>query len=299
MKKVKSKINQEKTKFENRLIAGFLLILIINFVCLIISCSINNQAVSAPNVPDPSTFKTGDLIWPKKPYQRIYYDTSDVRIYNDNKKRWEEERDAYIQEVQNDPNTSEQDREEADWLKKTSFGEFMKLYLGDDSEEWRDGEWRDFAFNYRKDEKESGYYGYNSWFPIYVGHVGMIFLEDNVPWVVEATPPNVRKITYAEWLKQYEDANIWHGHILNVDTQGLSKIVEEALEQVGKPYKLFNRNLNDEKKFYCSKPIWFSYYRALGDSIDDDTNPKRKLWYTPKRLMRSPHIEMIFKPGNY
>ncbi|OQZ00597.1 MAG: hypothetical protein B6D35_06015 [Candidatus Brocadia sp. UTAMX2] len=294
-------INQENTKSKTILMPKFVFILIVNIFGLLIPFPVNSQEVSAPIVPDPSTFKAGDLIWPKKPNKSVYYDTRDNDIYEVNKKQWEKDKEVYIKEVQNDPAATDQDRASADWLKNISFDEFMRLYLGDDSSDWKKEDWKGFAFDRCGEGPEMGiysYYGYN--FPwIYVGHVGMIFFKDNAPWVVEATPTKVRKIPYNKWLEEYKEANVWHGRMIDVNIQELSNIVKEALKQEGKPYSLFYRNLNDEKKFYCSKLIWFSYYRALGKSIDDNIETSRVLWYTPKQLMKSAHVKVLFNPGKY
>lgn len=291
-------INQEKTKSKIILMTGFVFICIVTIFCLLIPSSVNGKEVFVPIVPEPSTLKAGDLIWPKKPNQSIYYDTRDNEIYEANKKQWEEDKEVYIKEVQNDTAATDQDRESADRLKNISFDEFMRLYLGDGSNDWKKEDWKGFAFDRGGEENEMEIYGFK--FPwIYVGHVGMIFFKDNTPWVVEATPKKVRTIPYNKWLEEYKEANVWHGRMADVNDQELSNIVKEALKQVGKPYSLFYRNLNDERKFYCSKLIWFSYYRALGKSIDNTPDVSRVWWYTPKQLIKSTHVKIILNPGTY
>jgi uncharacterized protein YycO len=68
---------------------------------------------------------------------------------------------------------------------------------------------------------------------------------------------------------------------------------------VGAPYRFFNFDLGDTSGFYCSKLAWYCIKSATGTAPDDNANPRRILWYSPKRLMKSHHVTLLRNPGNY
>ncbi len=290
MIKKNNEITEEESKARNNWKSLFLSISVFS---LIMVFSLNCGAISNVSTPDPSTFEAGDIILPKKPGKVVLYTTTENKIYEANKKQWESEKEAFIQAVRNDPNASGQDRKAVDQLEGISFGEFMSLYFG------KGADWRAYAFSYRGDETEWKGLGYDSEFPIYIGHVGIIFFKDKVPWVVEAVPKQVRTISYEEWLKRYKGASVWHGRIKNMDSEVRSRIAKEACDQECRQYSLFNLRLDDCSKFYCSKLIWFSAFKVSRVSLDGDSNPDRYLWFTPKQLINSEeHVEKKFKPNN-
>jgi cell wall-associated NlpC family hydrolase len=215
-----------------------------------------------PQRPDPNTFQTGDLIWPKIPSQFIPFIeqadvTSEIR-----RQEWEQQRDALLEDLYKEPALS---------LRRKRVEDELSLLLHP-------------AVHSSGD------------LPIYSGHVGMIFMEDGNPWVVEAVLDKVRTIRYKDWLEERPDADVWHARLKNVSAPRRAEVAAEALKENGKPYSLFNRNLDDDQAFYCSKLIWLAAFRALKLALDDDPDPNRPGWYTPKELLASPHLDRLFTP---
>jgi len=296
MVRIMGQIDQKKDRIQSRLLHAVLSITIVSLGCLLIVYSSGCGAITTPSLPDPAEFKDGDIIWPKKPGTMVpYFTAGDTGVYEDSKKRWEDEKEKFIQSIRDNPNVSDYERKAAEQLEKTSFEEFMALYFGEGAD------WRAYAFNYHGDSTELRQYGFDFPLPIHIGHVGMIFIKNGVPWVVDAVLPWVRIVSYADWLKQYQGASVWHGRFKNLNPENnYEEIVKKACEQKDRPYSLFNRNLDDEREFYCSKLIWFSVFKVTGIALDGDSNPERLFWYTPKQLMNSEeHIKMIHNPGDY
>lgn len=229
-------------------------------------------------VPDESTLEHGDLIWPRTPGQFIPYSPLPSGDYTADKQSWNLEKTAYISLVR----ASKADRYEqiaADWLAELNYEQFREIYIGEAQDE------RLSAFGLPAP---------------YVGHVAIILIEKEIRWVVEAVKgKGVRKIRYTNWLAERSDADVWLGRFVKLSSADKGLIVDQAGRQLGKPYSLMNRNLNDDSVFYCSKLVWFSVFNALGFALDDNPNPKRLIWYSPKQLMGSPYIQLVFSPGPY
>ncbi|GEM_PF-2174443 len=288
-------MQQRDRKINGMLIIAVFSMTLLSLGCLLFAGSFGCRAIAAPSLPDPAALRDGDIVWPKESGVIVPFfdlkDTGIINAYNNYKKQWEKEKEEFVRLVRNSPTSSDYERRTADQLEKTTFEEFTALYFGEGAD------WRSFVFDYRTNARGLRLYGAGIRFPIYVGHVGMIFTKDGAPWVVDAAPPVVRELPYTDWLFKYEGADVWLGRFKNIDTV---KIVEIARGQKGKPYSLFNKDLSDNRQFYCSKLIWFSVFRATGISLDGDTNPARSLWFTPKQLINlKEHISLIYKPGVY
>jgi cell wall-associated NlpC family hydrolase len=215
-----------------------------------------------PQRPDPNTFQTGDLIWPKIPGQFIpFIEQADVSS-EIRRQEWEQQRDALLEDLYKEPDPS---------LRRKRVEDELSLLLHPAVRRFGDPS-------------------------IYSGHVGMIFMEDGNPWVVEAVHDKVRTIRYKDWLEERPDADVWHARLKDISAPQRAQIAAEALRQNGKPYSLFNRNLDDDQAFYCSKLIWFAAFRALKLALDDDSDPNRLGWYTPKELLGSPYLDRLFTP---
>ena len=248
-----------------------------SFFVIFFSVGICNAAV----LPDPTAFRDGDLIWPKKEGAYVPFNSKPTSTSKVDSDEWERERQQFIERVQNDSGASQSQKELAARVAKMNFEEFREEVLGQDM-----------------GGREVVPYG-SGGYSIYTGHVGMIFFENSEPWVVEAVPPKVQKIPYKKWLKEREGADVWHARVIGLKPKDQEKMIEQALEHVGKPYSLWDLNLNDPESFYCSKLIWFVIYRSLGWSLDDNPESDRLNWYTPKQIMQSPHVEMFFAPTTY
>lgn len=227
--------------------------------------------------PDPSAFQPGDLLWPRKPHQYIPYRSQPVGTLKKDKGEWEQEKQRFLARVKNDPQASDYDRALAARLETLSFEKFHERYVGDGGE---------------------GELTAQGWVP-YVGHVAMLYFKDDRPWVVEAIPGQVRTTSYENWIRERGHEYVWHGRVRGLtDDQRLNMIVQ-ALQHDHKPYEFWNFDLSDEGGFYCSKLMWHAVFRASGVALDDDPEPRRFFWYSPKQMFRSRHIQVLSSPGDY
>jgi uncharacterized protein YycO len=135
--------------------------------------------------------------------------------------------------------------------------------------------------------------------PLYVGHVAIVRMDGGRPLIVEAVEPSVRHLAYDAWIADRGQDDIWHGRIRDRSGPERARMADEAVKYVGVRYRFFNFNLNDASGTYCSKLAWLATFRSLSLALDDNPNPFRFPWYSPKRLMRSPHICLLFDPGGY
>lgn len=109
----------------------------------------------------------------------------------------------------------------------------------------------------------------------------------------------VRTVSYGTWVRERPAELVWHARIANIRPDSQSAIAEEAIKYVGTPYNFWNFDLRDTAGFYCSKLAWLSIVTAVGTAPDDNMRSKRLLWYSPKQLLRSPHLSFLNTPGDY
>lgn len=229
--------------------------------------------------PDPVRFEAGDLVWPKKPGAYVPYHAGSENSMTQDRAQWLRERDAYLAEL-NTRQLDDIDRARGQLLQNMEYREFLSIYEGD---------------------QKPGVPGEYSGGALYVGHIGIIDRDqDGVPHVVEAVlGKGVIRTTYADWLTARPETLVWHGRINGISAADRAKIVTAAKEQLGKPYRFWNFNLNDAAGFYCSKLVWFSTFRALGIAIDAKTNPRRVLWLSPKQVLYLARVDRLHDPGAY
>jgi hypothetical protein len=230
--------------------------------------------------PDPATFQEGDFIWPKTPGKFVPYDSSPEQQYLDAKHDWEAGRDAFVRRAKTAGDSA--DKKAAESLEHMEFREFLALY--------------------EADEKPGVPGTYSSGSPLYVGHVGILSFDSNKPVVIEAVwgkVKQVRVIPYEDWLKERPDDHVWHGRLKQVARSDRAKIAKEALTHKGTKYDFWNFNLNDDRGFYCSKLVWLSVFRQLQLPVDNNKDPHRLFWFSPKQLLHSNNTEILFSPGNY
>ena len=227
--------------------------------------------------PDPSTLRSGDLVWPKADDQIVCYLTGD-----DYDALWRQQRDAYVATVRADPAATQQERELALLVEGWSYAEFVTFPP------------ERAAFVAAMDRP-------------WVGHVGVVEVRDGVPWVIDATPhrsiggiagaSGVADQTWADWVGDdgHLKSHVWHGRLLRLDPVQAAKLPQTAKAQMGKPYQFFNFNLDDTAGFYCSKLVWYAAWRALGLSLDGGA-PQRRFWVSPLQLMRSSGVHLLYTP---
>ena len=228
--------------------------------------------------PAVEDLQAGDLIWPKVPGEIILY-AAPGQATDKDQAMWEHDRDKYIATLRSSPTLTDEDKRRIDILRNMSYETFLKVYGEDVSPD----ELTPFG----------GVLG--------VGHVAIVRrIDGKPPIIVEAKwGKGVREIPYEEWKAERKGQIFWHGRLKNIDPKLRSDVAEEAYREVGKPYMFWNFDLADDSGFYCSKLAWLMIRRATNIVVDDKPNTVRLLWFSPKQLLKSPHIEILQNPGYY
>ena len=236
----------------------------------------NNRATP----PSAKFLQSGDLIWPKAPGALIPYSSHPGGAKASDAARWKEEKNAYLERLERKPNLSSDEKARYSALQDMTYKEFLADYSG---------------------AHKSGKPDTFGLAGIEVGHVAVIEITDGKPFVIEAMwGPGVERLPYADWLQKRPGEVFWVGRLKDVPAERRAAVAEKAAEQIGKPYDFWNFDLADTRGFYCSKLAWLSILQGVGFPPDDQPNPKRVLWYSPKQLMHdSKHIEIIVNPGDY
>jgi hypothetical protein len=250
------------------------------FLSIALSVPFVVQATDIPATPPPAELlQAGDLIWPKKPGVIVPYDSRPGQAENSDAVRWQKEKEAYLDRLRSKPEPSPEEKERYAALQKMTYGEFTGYYLSD------------------RIPSEPATYGLGN---LDVGHIGIIEIKDGTPFVVEAMIGyGVRRLSYVDWLRDRPGELFWVGRLKDVPREKRVAVAAMAAEQLGKPYDFWDFNLEDTSGFYCSKLAWWSILHGAGFPPDDKLNPDRTLWYSPKQLTESQHIEWIANPGNY
>jgi hypothetical protein len=238
--------------------------------------------------PDPKTFAAGDLLWPSLPNTRIVYDKAAA---GDAEDAWEKERAEFLQSLPD----NEDGRALRATLQNMSYRDFSAMFMqGRTKAQLR--------------EKGADLPRFS------VGHVAIVDIDSKgKKWVVEAMPktdtnyrivygrfPNgVIATPYNEWIKHHAKYNVWHGRIKVKGKDKRANIAKVAQGFKNRDYWIWALNFSDESAFYCSKLVWVSAYKALGVALDDDKTLKRRLWFSPKKLMTLSNVEMRYSPGDY
>jgi Permuted papain-like amidase enzyme, YaeF/YiiX, C92 family len=240
-------------------------------------CTILAKPPTISDLPNPATFEPGDFLWPKPPGTIIPYQSGAENV-TDESAEWVTEKRQFIELVRTNPTASVEDREAAARLEDMTFATFKRRYLLDAAPDTVDP-----------------FGSLVSLLP--VAHVGIIFFpRAGDPWVAEAVPPSVHLRSYPQWLAGRPDEIVWHGRLSGIPREQRALIAAEAIKYKGRPYHFFNFHLTDITGFYCSKLVWLSTYRALGLALDNDANPRRRFWFSPKQLMKSPHVCLLYSP---
>jgi hypothetical protein len=230
--------------------------------------------------PDPASFQTGDLVWPKKPGAYIPYHSGSLNSPSQDREQWLKERGAYIQRAAAVSQVDPLVQQRIAMLRDLEYREFLAVYEG---------------------AQQPGVPGAYSGGSVYVGHVGIVEVDQNkTPWIIEALlGKGVVRKTYADWITERSDQVLWLGRLRELDAEQRAKISSEAKRYLGRPYDFWNFDLNDAEAFYCSKLVWLSIFRALGFAVDGEPNSKRLFWFSPKQLLYLPTVTRIHDPGPY
>jgi hypothetical protein len=242
--------------------------------------------------PRPDTLRAGDLLWTRAPEKCVPYDKT-LNVDTDAEARWRKMQSDLTQKAKasgDDLLLLATQR-----LSTMSEDQFNALYL--------DNQPLDSGVKY-------------SGARFAVGHVAVVGSSprDGL-YIVEATTPDsagaiqileqcfddgVKQTKYPDWIKARSYELIWHGrpYPALADTER-AKIPTEALKYLGRPYCFDKLNLSDTSGFYCSKLVWLSIREALNRVVDDDPNPRRSFWLSPKQVLESKNVNVLFSPGEY
>ena len=246
---------------------------------------------SVPDFPNAATFRSGDLVWPKKKGSIVPRTRSIQAQPTQERREWE----AARQQMLADPAAAGLSPDVAERLETMSYEEFERVYFSAQSPPPQGA------------SRSAGAVGRT----ISVGHVGLIEVAaQGIPYVVEATPKRpdgtaagVIRVRYADWLKSYTNIQVWHGRFSDLDAAACRRVLNVARSQLGKPYDFFNFDLNDDRSFYCSKLVWMSVWRAAKIAADDNPDPRRGKsfppWFSPKALLSARRMTMLHSPGDY
>jgi cell wall-associated NlpC family hydrolase len=246
---------------------------------------------SVPDFPNAATFRSGDLVWPKKKGSLVPRTRSLQAAPVQERREWE----AARQQMLADPAAAGLSPEVAERLKTMSYEEFERIYCSAQGPPPQGA------------SRSAGAVGRT----ISVGHVGLIEMAaQGIPYVVEATPKRadgttagVIRVRYTDWLKSYTNIQVWHGRFSTLDAAACRRVLNVARSQLGKPYDFFNFDLNDDRSFYCSKLVWMSVWRAVKIAADDNPDPQRGKnfppWFSPKALLSAKRMTMLHSPGEY
>lgn len=236
-------------------------------IMLSVAFPVNAQRAAVER-PDAAMLQNGDLIWPRNPKAIVPYDSGHETAREAVQKQWEVERDVFVARVRQDPASSQEARQLATNLEALSYGDFALQYLA----------------NVQKSDIEK-YGGIDD--ILSVGHVGIVEVAaDGRRYVIEAVWGAIKKVQrvgYEEWLKGRADAWVWVGRLTRLPDATKQKVVEQAKSYLDRPYNFWNFDLGDDSSFYCSKLVWLSYFRAVGEPIDRKP-ARRDFWFSPKQL---------------
>lgn len=148
-----------------------------------------------------------------------------------------------------------------------------------------------------------------------IGHVAIVGSTSDGLYVIEATTPDssttidileqcfengVKKTPYSSWIAAHGTDLVWHGRPYpSMSDDKRSQIPIEALKYLGRPYCFDALNMTDISGFYCSKLVWLCIRDALGRYVDDNPDPRRKFWLSPKQILESKNVYVQFNPGHY
>lgn len=237
-----------------------------------------HAATGGPPMPDPKQFQSGDFLWPKKPGVFVPYDAGPPRPADADKAKWYEERDRFIANVATKAPYFTPAQTER--MRKLTYEQFRAQYTG---------------------TRKPGNATYSVSSPVYVGHVAIIDVDQaGTPWIIEALwGKGVVRRPYSDWTTERAGELVWLGRLAKLSAVDRARISDEARKYVGRPYDFWNFDLNDDAGFYCTKLAWMATFRSLNIAVDDDANPKRVFWFSPKQFLYVARIARLIDPGAY
>jgi len=229
--------------------------------------------------PPADTLQAGDLIWPKPPNTVVPYLVPLREGSTGNPTQWQMEKDRYLASLAAKPTLSSVERARYKALQGMTYSDFARQYFAP------------------LPSQDSNLRGLQIFF---VGHVGIIQIENGAPVVIEAMIGfGVQKVPYKTWIESRPNQLFWVSRLKETSADRRAAVAAVAEHYLGRPYDFWNFNLMDDSRFYCSKLAWLAIDKATGIPPDDNPNGNRVLWYSPKQLLGSQHLESIYSSGSY
>jgi hypothetical protein len=249
------------------------------------------HAQAAQIHPAPETLRAGDLVWTREPETCIPY-SRPTDAGNDKINRWKQMQQTLLENAKK--KGDKELLEAAQRLQSMSEDDFNAMYL--------DNQNLDAGVNY-------------SGARFAVGHIGIVGDDQGELYVVEATTPDdaspveifekcfdngVKKTGYTNWITGNNEKLVWHGRPFpTVPDIDRARIPAKAMNYLGRPYCFDNLDLGDSSAFYCSKLVWLCVKEALTMFIDDDSRHRRSFWLSPKQILESRNVRVLFSPARY
>ncbi len=234
---------------------------------------------TGPRLPDAASLQSGDLLWPKKPGAFVPYRFDAGQDVDADRQDWLTEKAEFLAKA----------RASADPEMTAASARIAAL------------SYNEFRSEYLRNQDPTAITPYSLGGIAAVGHVAIVAVDPaGTPWVIEALwKPGVMRSTYAAWLAGRQGEIVWQGRLKGYGPNDREKIAAQAARWVSKPYNFWNFNLDDTSGFYCSKLVWRCVMDALQIPIDDDANPKRAFWLSPKQELYASKIDRLVDPGDY
>jgi len=237
-------------------------------------------STATATAPEAVSLQSGDFLWPKLANKVVPYNSEAGEATDAARVQWEAERKAELSRLETLASLTEEERTRYTVLSNMSYQEFLSTYLAD--------------------APTGTVTPFGGIGPVATGHVAIVEVRNGTPWVIEAMlHEGVREIKYQEWLTARSGELVWHGRLKDAPADKRSQIAIVAKQQIGTPYNFWNFDLADQSGFYCSKLAWFSVWKATGRALDDNPRTKRSLWYSPKQMLKSNQVLILFNPGSY
>ena len=247
------------------------------------SLAVTSQATRAedpPLHPLPDTLRSGDFLCSKPPCVLVPFKKIETDGVPENDQEiWENEKRTFLERAKNGQTSLTP--EQLAYIESLDFKSFMVRYNDQEPIHLEGFSFRDLG--------------------LYCGHAAIVDVDSTGhPAVIEALwQKTVVSHSYNDFVAAHPEDKVWHGRLRDHTDAERALISAEARRHINAPYEFFNFDLNDDSGFYCSKLPWLCIYRALGFAVDDDPNPKRGFWFTPKQFLYLPKIEILLDHGSF
>jgi len=231
-------------------------------------------------LPPRKSFASGDLLWTKLPYEIVPYAAEAHHVAE--QAEWKRQLARYLDQLATSPHDLRTEQIAAK-LARMSYDDYVTAFSSG----------VELVTDTRTQLYGSGIPG--------TGHVGIVDIDSSgaISVVDASIGRGVARTNYDKWLSDQACNDVWHGRIACCDVGQREAIVRAAREHLGKKYNFFGFNLRDATDFYCSKLVWLSAFNSVGIAVDGDPNPLRHLWLSPKQLLASKQVQILYRPGKY